>query len=72
MNKGTTNIKKDLLFELIRSHSIYSQQEYDANPSYNDTFRSHKTEVLLIDFMREQNILKEFLEYNAETTTVKP
>ena len=60
------NDLKPVLFEILKSHSQLAQAEYNRNPSYNNEHFSHKTEESILNFLKEIDLLDEFLKSNIK------
>lgn len=50
-------INKLLLFQVLKSHSMLAQTEYDRNPKYNNKHFSYIAEEMAIDYLNEENII---------------
>ncbi len=54
-------IDKEVLFQLIASHSRLAQAEYNRNPGYNNEHFSHIVEDVIIKELTEIGLLDEYL-----------
>lgn len=57
------SISKDVLFQLISSHSNLSQAEYNRNPAYNNTHFSHIAEEAIIKELHDEGLWEECMEF---------
>ena len=60
-------IPKDVLFELMASHSELSQAEYNRNPSYNDQHPADVAEQRIIKVLEDKNELNNFFKFANES-----
>ena len=65
------NDLKDILFMLVRSHSMLSQAEYNRNSSYNNEHFSYKAEELLIEFFQKHDLFDDFVSSASESSPEK-
>lgn len=61
MSKQIT-ITRDVLFQLMHSHSRLSQAEYERNPAYNDSHFAAQAEQAIINELAA-NTINDFFEY---------
>lgn len=61
MRKQIT-IARDILFQLMHSHSRLAQTEYDRNPAYNDNHFSACAEHAIINELADDTI-NDFFAY---------
>lgn len=54
-------IDKEVLFDLIKSHSSLAEAEYNRNPSFNDEHSAAKAEQGMIKELQRLDILEELL-----------
>jgi len=57
------NIDKNVLFQLISSHSKLAQAEYNRNPAYNNTHFSYIAEEAIIKELEAKNLFGECMEF---------
>ena len=61
LDNPSVQINKNILFEILNSHSKLAQAEYNRNPGYNNTHFSHIAEYKMIAELEKIGILEEFL-----------
>jgi len=54
------NIPKELLFQLMYSHSILAEAEYNRNKAYNDSHFSAKVELAVATYLTPDQITEYF------------
>jgi hypothetical protein len=56
-------IPKNVLFELMASHSVLSQAEYNRNPAYNDAHPADMAEQKIIKVLEDMDELNNFFKF---------
>ncbi len=54
-------VEKEVLFDLLRSHSDLSQAEYNRNPAYNNAHPSYVAEQAMIEELDNSGHLAELM-----------
>jgi len=55
-------IRKEILFQLMHSHSKLAQAEYERNPAYNNSHYSHKAEIAITNEL-DKNLINQYFDY---------
>ena len=58
-------VDKQLLFQILHSHSRLAQAEYERNPAYTCDHFSHKAEIATLGILGT-DLLNEFFNYVEE------
>ncbi len=61
MSNEDVLINKNVLFEILRSHSKLSQAEFNRNPKYNNTHFSFMAEIKAINELKKKKLLDDFM-----------
>lgn len=64
--KNEIKVDKEILFELLNSHSTLAQAEYKRNGFYNQDHYSHKVELKMIKILNDNGIDKEYYDYSEQ------